>query len=136
MIYGPYKGTKMMGLTDACGLPIAVDTTCAQPHEIKHINQTLDACFLEQVPEKVIGDRRIQARKLISILFVCILFLGIADSANAGRNTGSVVVSTDAPTTDVIVSDGEVRATYTKIFDVDARDNHGRGNTFTTPNDL
>jgi transposase len=51
------KGTKIMGLTDAFGLPIAVDATSDQPHEIKLVDQTLDACFLEHVPEKVIGDK-------------------------------------------------------------------------------
>ena len=51
------KGTKIMGLTDAFGLPIAIDATSARPHEITLVEQTLDACFLEHVPDKVIGDR-------------------------------------------------------------------------------
>jgi len=51
------KGTKIMGLTDAFGLPIAVDATSASPHEITLVDDTLDACFLENVPEKVIGDK-------------------------------------------------------------------------------
>jgi transposase len=51
------KGTKIMGLTDAGGLPIAVDATSASPHEITLVDDTLDACFLENVPEKVIGDK-------------------------------------------------------------------------------
>ena len=58
------KGTKIMGLTDASGLPIAIDTTSAQPHEIKLVEQTLDACFLEHVPEKVIGDKAYDSDKL------------------------------------------------------------------------
>ena len=48
-----------MGLTDAFGLPIAVDATSAQPHEIKLVDQTLDACFTEYLPEKVVGDRSV-----------------------------------------------------------------------------
>jgi len=51
------KGTQIMGLTDAFGLPIAVDATSASPHEITLVDDTLDACFLENVPEKVIGDK-------------------------------------------------------------------------------
>ena len=51
------KGTKIMGLTDAFGLPIAVDATSASPHEVTLVDDTLDACFLENVPEKVIGDK-------------------------------------------------------------------------------
>ncbi len=50
------KGTKIMGLTDAFGLPIAIDATSASPHEVTLVDDTLDACFLENVPEKVIGD--------------------------------------------------------------------------------
>jgi transposase len=51
------KGTKIMGLTDAFGLPIAVGATSASPHEVTLVDDTLDACFLENVPEKVIGDK-------------------------------------------------------------------------------
>ena len=45
-----------MGLTDAFGLPIAACATSASPHEVKLVDDTLDACFLRNVPEKVIGD--------------------------------------------------------------------------------
>ena len=58
------KGTKIMGLTDSFGLPIAVDTTSARPHEITLVDDTLDACFLENVPEKIIGDRAYDSDKL------------------------------------------------------------------------
>lgn len=58
------KGTKIMGLTDAFGLPIAVSTASARPHEIKLVETTLDACFLEHIPEKVIGDRAYDSDKL------------------------------------------------------------------------
>jgi len=53
-----------MGLTDAFGLPIAVDTTSASPHEVTLVDDTLDACFLEDVPEKLIGDRAYDSDKL------------------------------------------------------------------------
>ena len=58
------KGTKIMGLTDAFGLPIGIDTTSASPHEVTLVDNTLDACFLEQVPEKIIGDRAYDSDKL------------------------------------------------------------------------
>ena len=58
------KGTKIMGLTDAFGLPIAVDTASANPHEITLVDDTLDACFLENVPGKIIGDRAYDSDKL------------------------------------------------------------------------
>jgi transposase len=58
------KGTKIMGLTDAFGLPIAVDATSASPHEVKLVDETLDSCFLENVPEKIIGDRAYDSDEL------------------------------------------------------------------------
>ena len=58
------KGTKIMGLTDAFGLPIAIDTTSASPHEVTLVDDTLDACFLENVPEKVVGDKAYDSDKL------------------------------------------------------------------------
>jgi len=58
------KGTKIMGLTDAFGVPIAIDATSARPHEITLVDDTLDACFLENVPEKIIGDRAYDSDKL------------------------------------------------------------------------
>jgi transposase len=51
------KGTKIMGLTDAGGLPIAVDATSASPHEVTLVDDTLDACFMEELPERVVGDK-------------------------------------------------------------------------------
>jgi transposase len=57
-----------MGLTDAFGLPIAIIATSASPHEVKLVDNTLDACFLENVPEKVIGDRAYDSDKLDELL--------------------------------------------------------------------
>ena len=51
------KGTKIMGLTDAGGLPIAIDAGSASPHEVTLVDKTLDACFLEHLPARVIGDK-------------------------------------------------------------------------------
>jgi transposase len=58
------KGTKIMGITDAFGIPIAVSTTSASPHEVTLVSQTLDTCFLNTVPEKLIGDRAYDSDKL------------------------------------------------------------------------
>jgi transposase len=50
------KGTKIMGITDAFGLPVAIDAGSASPHEVTLVENTLDACFWENVPEKIVGD--------------------------------------------------------------------------------
>ncbi len=51
------KGTKIMGLADAEGLPLAIDAGSASPHEVTLVEATLDASFLEDLPERVIGDK-------------------------------------------------------------------------------
>ena len=53
-----------MGITDAGGLPLAIDATSASPHEIKLVDTTLDACFIENLPDKIIGDRAYDSDKL------------------------------------------------------------------------
>ena len=53
-----------MGLTDAFGLPIAVEATSASPHEVTLVDDTLDGCFLKVVPDKIIGDRAYDSDKL------------------------------------------------------------------------
>jgi len=57
-----------MGLTDAFGLSIAIDTTSAQPHEVTLVDDTLDACFLEDVPEKSLVTEHTIVICLMSIL--------------------------------------------------------------------
>ena len=51
------KGTKIMGLSDAEGLPLAVHACSASPHEVTLVEPTLDACVTEHLPEKIIGDK-------------------------------------------------------------------------------
>ena len=46
-----------MGLSDAEGLPVAVNACSASPHEVTLVESTLDACVTEHLPEKVIGDK-------------------------------------------------------------------------------
>jgi hypothetical protein len=58
------KGTKIMGLADAGGLPLTVSTTDASPHEVTLVDTTLDACFLEELPERLIGDKSYDCDRL------------------------------------------------------------------------
>jgi hypothetical protein len=43
---------------------ITISTASASPHEVTLVDDTLDACFLENVPEKIIGDRAYDSDKL------------------------------------------------------------------------
>jgi transposase len=51
------KGTKIMGITDAHGLPVSVLIASATPHEVTLAPATADARRVEEVPEHLIGDK-------------------------------------------------------------------------------
>ena len=51
------KGTKLMALTDASGLPLGVYVTNASPHEVTLVEATLAANCAGEEPERLIGDR-------------------------------------------------------------------------------
>jgi transposase len=51
------KGVKIMVLVDANGLPLAVDTMSASPHESQLVQGLFDFMLSEQMPERIIGDR-------------------------------------------------------------------------------
>lgn len=46
-----------MAITDASGLPIAVDIQSASPHEVKLVESTIEKRFVKAVPERMIGDK-------------------------------------------------------------------------------
>lgn len=51
------KGVKIMVLVDARGLPVAIDTTSASPHESRLVQRLFDFMLPDQPPERVIGDK-------------------------------------------------------------------------------
>jgi transposase len=50
------KGTKLMAIADAHGIPIAIHTTSASPHEVTLVEETLEQNLLADAPERLIGD--------------------------------------------------------------------------------
>ena len=46
-----------MAVADRAGLPIAVDVAGGSPNEVTLVKSTLDAGFLAQAPERLIGDK-------------------------------------------------------------------------------
>ena len=58
------KGTKLMAMADRFGLPLAVCTASAAPHEVTLVAATLDSRFVEALPERLIGDRAYDADPL------------------------------------------------------------------------
>jgi transposase len=51
------KGTKLMAVADSNGLPLAVHTASATPHEVRLVTETLAEVFTDQQPERLIGDK-------------------------------------------------------------------------------
>ena len=51
------KGTKIMGIADRSGLPLALRTESASPAEVKLVEATLDERIVAEVPERLIGDK-------------------------------------------------------------------------------
>ena len=51
------KGTKIMGIADGHGLPLALRTESASPAEVKLVERTLDKRLVADVPERLIGDK-------------------------------------------------------------------------------
>ena len=51
------KGVKIMILVDARGLPVAVHTGSASPHERKLVQHLFDFMLTQETPPRVIGDK-------------------------------------------------------------------------------
>lgn len=51
------KGVKIMVLVDARGLPVAVHTASASPHESRLVQQLFDFMLTVENPERVVGDK-------------------------------------------------------------------------------
>jgi transposase len=51
------KGTKIMGIADGHGLPLALRTESASPAEVKLVEKTLEERIVADVPERLIGDK-------------------------------------------------------------------------------
>ena len=50
------KGSKLMAVVEAHGMPVALTIDSAHPHEVKLVEQTLEARFVEDQPDPLIGD--------------------------------------------------------------------------------
>ena len=51
------KGTKIMGIADSHGLPLALRTESAAPAEVKLVEPTLQERFVAELPARLIGDK-------------------------------------------------------------------------------
>ncbi len=51
------KGTKLMAVADRAGLPLAIYTESASPHEVKLVERTVTERFTDERPPRIIGDK-------------------------------------------------------------------------------
>ena len=51
------KGSKLMAIADRHGLPLAVDVASASPAEVRLVIPTLEARFVPELPQRLIGDK-------------------------------------------------------------------------------
>ena len=58
------KGTKIMGIADGHGLPIALRTESASPAEVKLVEKTMEERIVPDVPERLIGDKAYDSDRL------------------------------------------------------------------------
>jgi transposase len=58
------KGTKIMGIADRHGLPLALRAESASPAEVTLVKQTMEERIVADVPERLIGDKAYDSDKL------------------------------------------------------------------------
>src|SRR5580765_3839295 len=58
------KGTKIMGIADSHGLPLALRTESASPAEVKLVEPTMQERLVPDVPERLIGDKAYDSDRL------------------------------------------------------------------------
>ncbi len=58
------KGVKIMVIVDARGLPMAVDTMSATPHESQLVQRMFDFMLSSRMPERLIGDKAYDSDRL------------------------------------------------------------------------
>jgi transposase len=62
------KGVKIMILVDAKGLPVAIETMSASPHESQLVQRLFDFMLTSATPERVIGDKAYDSDELAAEL--------------------------------------------------------------------
>jgi transposase len=57
-----------MAVADRSGLPVSIHAASASPHEVTLVESTLRARFVEEKPERLIGDKAYDSDKLDALL--------------------------------------------------------------------
>jgi transposase len=62
------NGVKIMVLVDARGLPVAIETMSARPHESQLVQRLFDSMLTSVTPERIIGDKAYDSDELAADL--------------------------------------------------------------------
>lgn len=62
------KGSKIMAVADAHGIPIAIHARSASPGEVTLVHETLRESFLAELPRRLIADRAYDSDELARTL--------------------------------------------------------------------
>ena len=57
-----------MAVADRSGLPLSIHAASASPHEVTLVESTLRSRFVEEKPERLIGDKAYDSDKLDALL--------------------------------------------------------------------
>ena len=57
-----------MALADSNGLPLSVSIADGSKHDVTLVDQTLDEAFVDELPQKMIGDKAFDSKKLAASL--------------------------------------------------------------------
>jgi len=57
-----------MAVADRSGIPISVHAASASPHEVSLVKETLEALFIADKPERLVGDRAYDSDPLDALL--------------------------------------------------------------------
>jgi len=58
------KGSKVMAVADRGGLPVAINVASASPNEVALVEPTLEKAWVDDPPERLIGDKAYDSDKL------------------------------------------------------------------------
>jgi hypothetical protein len=53
-----------MALADRAGFPIAICTESASPNEVTLVERTIESRFIDELPERIIGDKAYDSNAL------------------------------------------------------------------------
>jgi transposase len=98
------KGTKIMGLADGHGLPLALRTESASPAEVKLVEKTLAARIVADVPERLIGDKAYDSDRLDQALM---------------NNVGTEMIAPNRVNRRVVTQDGRPLRRYRRRWKIE-----------------